>query len=265
MKPILAMKHLIAAGMVLMAMGCTRSIEVAYQTPLVRPLETAQRARIGIAKFDDRRSWVDAANPKSGSFIAQQGSWRFGLSFNQKDYTPVADVIQQILLTEFANGGVSVKEVTRAVSKGDGKDRPQSEERKQFDYLLGGEILVFEFVNEVGFWTITSRRAATISVILVRTEDGAHVADKVFNESEREGEGMAVLHSTNLDKLVNGVLKKVAGQIVQEVSSKLGIDPKNVAIRSTYDGPEHESAVGTSGTRAVRSRSGFSPHCLPDQ
>ena len=231
------------AGILFTLAGCTRSIEVAYQVGTTRlPASSLDRATLGVAKFEDQRSWVDKEDPKSGSYVAQQGSWRFGMTYDQKDYTPAATLIQQILLTELANAGISVKAVDRVLSKQNKRDIIKLEEQNRFDYLLGGEILVFEFVNEVGFWTITSRRAATISLLLVRTKDGENTIDKLFNESEREGEGMAVMHSTNLDKLVNGVFKKVAGQIVQEVAMKLGLDSKNISLQLKYDGAEFELA-----------------------
>jgi hypothetical protein len=234
---------LVYAGLVLTLAGCTRSINVAYQTGAARlPIASPEKATLGVAKFDDKRTWVDKEDPKSGSYVAQARNWRFGITHDEKEYTPVADLIQKILLTELTNAGFSVKGVDRVLSKQNKQEIIKLEDQNRFDYLLGGEILVFEFVNEEGFWTITSRRAATISLVLVRTKDGENTIDKLFSESQREGEGIGVLHSTNVDKLVNGVFKKVAGQIVQEVAMKLGLDSKNVSMRLSYDGAEFELA-----------------------
>jgi len=189
-------------GFAMTLVGCTRSIEIAYQmganpSPMTPAVE---KKVLGVAKFDDKRMWVDKQDPKSGSYVAQQGSWRFGITYNQKDYTPVANLIQQILMDELSQVGLSVKAVDRVLTKQNKQEIIKLEEQNKFDYLLGGEILVFEFVNEVGFWTVTSRRGATISVVLIRTKDGEDTIDKVVNESEREGEGMGVMHSTNVDK-----------------------------------------------------------------
>jgi hypothetical protein len=237
---ILMLRKYLLVGLVcaLSLNGCTRSIEVAYQMAASRPGVTSlEKATLGVTKFEDKRSWIDKEDPKSRSFVGLQGSWRFGITFNQKDYTPVADIIQQILLEELNSAGIRAAAVDTVLSKQNSMEIVKREAGTRFDYLLGGEIIVFEYVNEVGFWSITSRRSVTISLVLVGAKSSENAIDKLFNEAEREDEGMAVLPSTNIDKLVNGVLKKVARQIVQEVSSKLKIDNKNVHIDLKFQEP----------------------------
>jgi hypothetical protein len=55
-----------------------------------------------------------------------------------------------------------------------------------------------------------------------------------------------VLHSTNVDKLVNGVFKKVLTQLVLQVSQTLVLDVRTVTV-TTEDGTQLAFAAGEGG------------------
>lgn len=225
--------------------GCTRSFEVAYQADIARVSMATpmQQVTVGVAKFDDKRSWINKDNQQSYSYVALQGPWKFGMTYQAKDYVPVNDLIQNIFIAEFAKAGINAKAINQVLSK---QQKPQFDnlgKQNKVDYLLGGEILSFEFVNETGFWTVTSRRTVTISLIFARVKNGEMLIDTIFNETDRENEGMAVKHSTNIDKLVNRVFKNVAHAVILQVADKMGVDAKNVSLRLNYQGSVYEFAL----------------------
>ena len=227
-----------------LSVGCTRSIEMAYQADMAHlpTAMTLEKVTLGVGKFDDKRAWVNKEDPKSSSYVALQGTWKFAMTYQEKDYIPVNDLVQNLFVAEFAKAGINVKAVDQVLSKHHKQQFGNLGEQKKVDYLLGGEILVFEFVNEPGFWTVTSRRTATFSLALIRVKDEGILIDTVFNETDREGEGLGVMHSTNIDKLMNKVFKKVVHEVIQQVADKIGIDAKRVSIRLNYEGGVYEFA-----------------------
>jgi hypothetical protein len=113
-------------------------------------------------------------------------------------------------------------------------------------HVLGGRILAFEFVNETGVWTVDSRRAVSLALTLASAARAPVFENKLLTENDRENEGMGVLHSTNVDKLVNGVFKKVLTQLVLQVSQTLVLDVRTVTI-TTGDGTQLAFAAGEGG------------------
>lgn len=107
-------RPLIGVFALLVLAGCTRSLEYPYRpaTTRVAAAEKARAMSFGVAKFEDKRSWVDASDSKGQSYVAQQGAWKFALTHEGHEYVPV-------------NG-----------------------QQAGTDYAVGGEILVLEFVNE---------------------------------------------------------------------------------------------------------------------
>ena len=217
----------------LLLTGCTRSLEYTY-TPAVTRLagaDKAARMSIGVAKFSDTRSWIDAKDDKGRSYIAQQAAWRFGITHDGREFTPVDELLQALFIRGLANAGFRTRPLDSVASKATAPALRDAGARAGTTFVLGGEILVFEFVNEQGFWTITSRRAVTLALYLARIDDGQPIVDSTFTEAQREGEGMGVLHTTNVDKLMNGVLKTVIQRVVAEVAQKLEVSAADVSVR----------------------------------
>jgi hypothetical protein len=195
-------------AMIAMA-GCTRSLEVKYAggTDRVDVAQVASAQKITILPFRDDRVWVDKEDEKSVAYVGKQGMWKFGLTFEGKEYVTVSSLLQSLLVTEFrATGFNAVAGSARSVDAG---------------YNLSGRIINFEFENEVGFVTVTSRRVVTIVVSLSDPSGKLVLDNQMFGESERENEGMGVLHTTNADKLINRVLKKVLNDVVARVKVQL--------------------------------------------
>lgn len=203
--------------------GCTRSLDVAYQSDaaLLPNAAALEKQTIGVAKFEDKRAWVEAGNPKSESFVAQQGQWKFGLTYKETEYMPVKNILQDLLVQELTKAGFKVKAIDKVISKSNSQSIKELNQEQASDYVLGGELQAFEFVNETGIFTITSRRSATLNFNLFNGKSAEALIDISISETDREGEGMGVLHSTNAEKLMNKVFKKVAQQIIQKTSEKV--------------------------------------------
>lgn len=229
--------------------GCTRAMKFTYKadSPRLERANDLERMSFGIGKFEDKRSWVQTGNPKSESFVGQAGTWRFGLHHNGKSYVPVNEAIQSLLVDELNSAGIHAKPIDAVISKQDALEIKKQGEQNGFNYVLGGEIMVFEFVNEEGFWTITSRRTAVLSLHLFRVRDEKFVLETTLSENERENEGMGVLHSTNVDRLMNTVFKKIARRAIEEVASRCLMEPKDVSCRVRFEECEREFVLAENG------------------
>ena len=88
--------------------GCTRSLEMTYNPAAYRlpQSDVLRGVALGVAKFEDRRAWIDRTEPQSLGYVMQQGSWKFGLTYQGKEYIPVQDLVQAILVDEFRRAGL---------------------------------------------------------------------------------------------------------------------------------------------------------------
>jgi len=225
---------LVALLAVVAISACTRSLEMTYN-PAAYQLPEPNQSRsvaLGIAKFEDRRSWIDRSEPQSLAYVMQQGPWKFGLTYLGKDYVPVQDVIQRIFVDEFKRAGVEeVKAVPEVLTKDTVPAMRRVADQNGVAYLLGGRIHVFEIVNETGMWTVTSRRAVTLEITLLQAASGNLMLDTTVSQLDRRGEGMGVRHTTNVDRLMNTVFRQVVTQVIEQVAAKLALDPRDVHVR----------------------------------
>ncbi|GFE59278.1 hypothetical protein [Geobacter sp. AOG1] len=219
------MKWLVVIGLIVVAFssGCTRSFDVAYQADAARLSNATELEKysLGVAKFEDKRAWVEEGNVKSESFVALQGPWKFGMTYKETDYIPVKDLLQELLVQELTKAGFKAKALDKVLSKSNAQSIKELNKEQTSDYIIGGQLLSFEFVNETGFLTVTSRRNATLNLNLFDGKSSDVLIDTVINETDREGEGMGVMHSTNIEKLMNRVFKKVAQQVIQKTADKV--------------------------------------------
>jgi hypothetical protein len=212
--------------------GCTQSLEMSY-TPSLYRLPQAEQLRgvvLGVGKLEDRRPWVERSDPESHGYIMQQGAWRFGLTYQQKDYVPIADLVQALFVDEFTRAGVEARAIPQVLTKENPAAMRVAGEQHGAGYVLGGRVLVFEIVNEQGFWTVTSRRSVTLEINLVQVR-GDRSFDSTVTQNDRRDEGMGVRHSTNVDRLMNTVFRQVVTQVVEQVAAKLALDPRDVDVR----------------------------------
>ena len=214
--------------------ACTRSLEVTYN-PAAYQLPQANQLRsvaLGIAKFEDKRSWIDRSEPESLAYDMQQGAWKFGLTYHGKEFVPVQDLVQMMFVDEFKRAGVEqVKAIPTVLTKNAVPAMRTAAEQNRLAYVLGGRIHVFEVVNETGMWTVTSRRAITLEITLLQAASGNPVLDTMVSQLDRQGEGMGVRHSTNVDRLMNTVFRQVVTQVIEQVAAKLALDPRDVHVR----------------------------------
>ncbi|TAL25214.1 MAG: hypothetical protein EPN94_05710, partial [Nitrospirae bacterium] len=114
-------KLLVLIGLVIVTIlsGCTRSLYVAYQADAARlsNASTLEKFSLGVAKFEDKRAWVEGGNPKSESFVALQGPWKFGLTYKETEYVPVKDILQDLLVQELMKAGFKAKALDKVLSK----------------------------------------------------------------------------------------------------------------------------------------------------
>lgn len=229
-------------GIIIFMSGCTKSIPVTYNSDMKR-LNNADaicNLSLGVAKFDDKRSWVDKNDAKSESYIAMQSPWKFGMTYQNKEYIPINDLVQAIFVKEFINAGVNAKPIDHILSRQNIKDIPNISKQDKADYILGGEVLIFEFVNDAGVWTVSSRRTVALNLIMVKVTGEEVRLDAAFNETDRENEGMGVMHGTNVDKLMNKVVKKVVSQVIEQVAAKMALNYKDVSWKIALNGKSYD-------------------------
>lgn len=207
----------------LAAAGCTRSIDVKYAGGFdpASGVNATSLKKVAIMPFVDERAWVDKEDEQSRSYVAKQGAWRFGLTFEGTEYIPVSSLLQTLFVSEFKAAGYDA--VASAA--------PSTE----VAYNLSGRIVNFEFENETGLVTVTSRRVVTIALSLTDATGKSVLDNQLFSESDRENEGMGVRHSTNADKLMNRALKKVVADVLIRMKPKLA-SQDNVEFRVTLNG-----------------------------
>src|SRR5439155_2450115 len=104
-----------ARGVRSLGCGGTMSLDMNYSPALYR-LQQADQWRgiaLGIAKLEDRRSWIDPTNPERLGYVMQQGAFRLGLTYDGRKDVPVSDLVQNLLLEEFKRAGVEGKAVPK--------------------------------------------------------------------------------------------------------------------------------------------------------
>lgn len=232
---------LISLPALAMLAGCggAMSLEMNYAPSLYRLPQADQWKGIGlgVAKLEDRRASIDRAELQSLGYVMQQGAWKFGLTHNGREHVPVADLVQGLFVEEFTRAGVEAKPIPKILTKDNVTEVRDTGQEAGVAYVLGGRILVFEVVNEVGVWTVTSRRSITLEINLVRVQGGNVVLDNNVALTDRQDEGMGIRHTTNVDRLMNNVFRRVVTQVVEQVTAKLALDPRDVDVRVSVVSP----------------------------
>src|SRR5262245_9309991 len=116
-RPIIALMLLCLTG----AIGCSHSYDVRYQPgmPRLEHTEKLGGVRLGIATFEDLRPGVDPNDRKTSSYVGAVGVWRkFALSYKGKDFVPVADVVQSLLVEEFNRAGIATIAIPQVLGMG---------------------------------------------------------------------------------------------------------------------------------------------------
>lgn len=213
--------------------GCTQSLEMRYNPALYRltQADSLRSIPLGVAKLEDRRPTIERSEPQSLSYVLRQGAYRFGLTYKGREFVPVADIVQGLFLEEFRRAGVEAKAIPDILTKDGLPAMRAAGENAGVAYVLGGRILVFEIVNQPGMWTVESRRSITLEITLARVATGDLALDTTVSQNDARNEGMGVLHTTNVDRLMNTVFRQVVVQVVEQVAAKLSLDPREIGVR----------------------------------
>ena len=183
-----------------------------------------------------KRSWVNPGDEQSKSYVAQAGSWKFGLSFAGKEYTPSDLIVRSAISDEFRRLGATVTPIETVLGSSDLAKYDAAGTAAKVDYVLGGDLVVFEFVNETGLVTVTSRRGVSLNLKMKRVGASRTMIDQNYSQNDRENEGLGVMHSTNVNKLMNGALKSVVHKLVTDVATALNLPENKVAVAVEFDG-----------------------------
>jgi hypothetical protein len=76
----------------------------------------------------------------------------------------------------------------------------------------------------------------TLEIHLLQAGSGSLVLDTTVSQLDRQGEGMGVRHSTNVDRLMNTVFRQVVTEVVEQVAAKLVLQPRDVHVRLVLAG-----------------------------
>jgi hypothetical protein len=204
--------------------GCTHTVDVVYQASASRlpNAQALESVTVGVAKFEDKRAWVEAGDPKTESFISHAGVHKFGLNYLNKDWVPVKDLIQDALIKELTNAGIKAKALDVVLSKTSLKGTSELG-TDVGDLQIGGQILAFDYVLQPGMWTVTARRTTILDLNLYRKGEAKPFHDQSISEMDTQEYGMATSHSVNAYNLVNEIFRKVAHQIVQQTADRLAL------------------------------------------
>jgi hypothetical protein len=212
--------------------ACTRSLEMKYSPALYRLPQADKLSAItlAVAKPEDRRATVVQADPDNLTYVMRQGAWRFGLTYNGREFVPVADLVQTLFVEEFARAGIATKSIAKILSKDQQAEMRAAGEEAGVPYVLGGRVLVFEIVNDVG-WTVVSRRAVTLEVTLLRVQTGDIAFENVMSAGDRDESAWGISHATSVDRLMNNAFRQVVTQVVEQVAAKVGVMPSDISVR----------------------------------
>ena len=226
-----ALSLVVLALLVFLSAGCTKSLPINYSEGIeIEKINIINEKSIGITKFKDERSISKSTNIKSQSFIATQSPWQFGLTYENENYCPVNKIINRILYKEMKAAGFNVKNIDIIPANQNKQTLINISKNESVDYILGGKILTFEFANDAGMWTVTSRQSVTLSLTLISSKGEVLFKNSTFSDSNSKNEGMAVLHSTNVDKLVNNVFKNVLKKVLIEISTELAVKVESISL-----------------------------------
>ena len=198
--------------------GCSQSLQTNYNPGLETSVAAFPRdATVGIAKFEDVRPQVAMSKDPSKAFVAEMDMWKYGLTYNFRRYIPINDLVQDILIRELKAVGIEAKRIgdDRVVS--DISQLKALSATSDSDYVLGGQIMNFEFNYIEGMFKITGSQTVALSLNMLDSKGVPLMKKEVFMETNRENEGMVVTHGTSVDKLLNRVLKKVLNRVIAEM------------------------------------------------
>lgn len=238
--------------------GCTvsngprhyvRSYEIPYTPPAV-PLTAAlgKHVTIGVAQFHDERRWVDPSDANSEGIIEDEltpSGWlgyHLGMTYRGRDYFPVRDFIQLVLIDQLRSGRFDARPIDRVVSRDNVQDIEAAGRQQGVEYVLAGDILAFqwELVDspaphdflDVPAALFTSRRILiTLPVVLVRTAGGQRLIDQDFLTAVETSHFIFIGRPPPNNQRLLQQFNNMVAQMVQEIATKTA--PLEPAAKTT--------------------------------
>ena len=197
--------------------GCSRSFDVSYVPNTYPNTHADSNIKIGIKKFIDKRKWLSGTKEK-GSIVAVEGIWRFGLTYEEKDFSPVNEIIQDIFIKELKASGIDALKYLKT----------NEYDYVLYDYVLEGNITSFEFRYKGGsFQSNKGRSRVKLDLVLYDVKGNGIYIDETFMRGDKK---RSIFHSTNADRLLNVVLRRVIGEVYQSINKKLFIEKEDITL-----------------------------------
>lgn len=201
--------------------ACTQSIDARYIPGVSLKNNGIEGQKLAIHEFNDKRAPIGSGDAKSKGFVSKQGVWKMGLTYQGIPYQSASIILQDVFIKEFKRVGV---------------DAFKARNDSSSSYSLKGDILSFGFNNDAGLWTVTSNQQVALSLTLSDANGNLVVEKESFSKFDTANEGMAVMHSTNVNKLMNQTLRAVVVDVINRTNEKLsslGFETISVTINGT--------------------------------
>ncbi len=199
-------------GMVVLLAACAAeispmSLEVHYSAD-APPIASAGLT-VGVARFTDARPRA-VEDLHSASYVAHDGAYHLGLTWNGRTFASAAAVIQGLLVNELERAGIKVILLDAQV---DSDDAPGAQvAARGCDVVLGGTIRGFAFNHPGG----AAEPTVDVEVTLFEGASGKGLMHAPFTEHHRvTAEGSRQRH---IDDLFDQSFRPVAHQIIGEVA-----------------------------------------------
>lgn len=219
---------LIIAGLAVMAIGCSRSIPVSYQMSRNISVNIAHLTdgkamkdiKIGVARFEDLRPFVEKNEPKTESYISPDEN--DGITYLGREFFPVKNMIQEILVNEFKNAGFNAKPIDMVLSNKNKQNIQMVGKENKVDYIIGGNIADFQFYYESGFWWAGFQHMrVSLNVFLGKVQENMLLFDTSFTKINKNTIHQKHDFSSDAFNLINMSFKNVVMQVIQNVADKL--------------------------------------------
>jgi hypothetical protein len=211
--------------------------------PTVSATTTIGKPAIGVARFLDKRSWVDESDPGSegiiGEFVTPSGSlgkgYRQGMTYQGKKFFPVKDFVQIVLVEQLRAAGFNARPIEEVISTNDRKAVEQAEQLAQVQFVLTGEIVEFQWehifskdqfsiADMGGFksWEF-QRYSVMLPLELQRSVEGPPLLKRSFGQT-RDAPFLALTenHYAEYNQALLELFGKVVTQIVSEIAAVTG-------------------------------------------
>ena len=218
--------------------GFSTSTEMPYASPpVVAATRTpGKQVTVGVAQFHDKRPWVDTSDPHSegiiGDALTPSGEslgprYRQGMTYHGRDYFPVKDFIQLVLIDQLRSSGFDARLIDRIVSRDDDRELEAAGQQAGVEYVVAGDVLKFQWelafsINPDLNTAMELRRYLVIlPVTLVRTAGARRLIDRPFlKAAEFPLDEIMTNHYRAYNQVLLEQFNKVVAQIVQEIAAK---------------------------------------------